>query len=128
MVLSLTVDVTSENVCVISKLHCFDFLVSFLYTFNPLPLSLKWVIALVATTYRNMESRQSCRTTYKMIVKGSERRPFIFTFRFNIVLRDLYQADEIVMKIEEWKQKVQDDYVESFSRVLLRVLETSVVY
>ena len=63
-----------------------------------------------------------------MIVKGSERRPFIFTFRFNIVLRDLYQADKIVMKIEEWEQKVQDGYVESFSRVLLSVLETSIVY
>ena len=62
-----------------------------------------------------------------MRVKGSERRPFIFIFRLNIVLRDSYQADEIVMEIEEWKQKVADDYVKSFSRVLLGVLETSIV-
>ena len=63
-----------------------------------------------------------------MRVKGSERRPFIFISRLNIVQRDSYQADEIVMKIEEWKQKVVDDYVKSFSRVLLGVLETSILY
>ena len=60
-------------------------------------------------------------------VKGSERRPFIFVSRLNIVQRDSYQADEIVMEIEEWKQKVVDDYVKSFSRVLLGVLETSIL-
>ena len=47
---------TSENV------FYFNFWVSRLYTFNPLPSLLKWVTTLVATTYRNMESRQSCRT------------------------------------------------------------------
>ena len=57
-------------------------------------------------------------------VKGSERRPFIFISRLNIVQRDSCQADEIVMEIEEWKQKVVDDYVESFNRVLLAMLET----
>ena len=57
-------------------------------------------------------------------VKGSERRPFIFISRLNIVQRDSNQADEIVMEIEEWKQNVVDDYVKSFSRVLLGVLET----
>ena len=62
-----------------------------------------------------------------MRVKGSERRPFIFISRLNIVQRDSYQADEIIMKIEEWKQKVADDYVKSFSRVLLGVLETSIL-
>ena len=62
-----------------------------------------------------------------MRVKGSERRPFVFIFRLNIALRDSYQADEIVMEIEEWKQKVPSDSVESFCRVLLSVLETSVV-
>ena len=41
-------------------------------------------------------------------VKGSERRPFIFNSTLNIVQRDTYQADEIVIEIEEWKQK--DDY------------------
>ena len=63
-----------------------------------------------------------------MKVKGSERRPFIFISRLNIVQRDSYQADEIVMEVEEWKQKVVDDYVKSFSRVLLGVLETSILY
>ena len=56
-------------------------------------------------------------------VKGSERRPFIFISRLNIVQRDSYQADEIVMEIEEWKQKVANDYVKSFSRVLLDVMD-----
>ena len=60
-------------------------------------------------------------------VKGSERRPFIFISRLNIVQRDSYQTDEIVMEIEEWKQKVVDDYVKSFSRVLIGVLETSIL-
>ena len=60
-------------------------------------------------------------------VKVSERRPFIFISRLNIVQRDSYKADEIVMEIEEWKQKVADDYVESFGRVLLGVLETSIL-
>ena len=52
-------------------------------------------------------------------VKGSERRPFIFISRLNIVQRDSYQADEIVMEMKEWKQKVANDYVKIFSRVLL---------
>ena len=39
-------------------------------------------------------------------VKGSERRPFIFISRLNIVQCDSYQADKIVMQIEEWKQKI----------------------
>ena len=38
-----------------------------------------------------------------------------------------YQAHEIVMEIEEWKQNVADDYVKSFSRILLGVLETSIL-
>ena len=60
-------------------------------------------------------------------IKESERRPFICISRLNIVQRDSYQADEIVMEIEEWKQKVVDDYVKSFSRVLIGVLETSIL-
>ena len=60
-------------------------------------------------------------------VKGSERRPFISISRLNIVQCDSHQADEIVMEIEEWKQKVADDYVKSYSRVLLGVLETSIL-
>ena len=46
-----------------------------------------------------------CKTSYLTRVKGSERRPFIFGFRVNIVLHDSYQVDEIVMEIEEWKYK-----------------------
>ena len=62
-----------------------------------------------------------------MRVNGSERRPFIFISRLIIVQCDSYQTDEIVMEIEEWKQNVADDYVKSFSRVLLGVLETSIL-
>ena len=109
------VGVTSENI------HYFDFCVSWLYTFNPLSLSLNWVTTLVATIYRNMETRQSCKTTYIMRLKGSERRPF-FIFRLNIVLHDSYQVDEM-----EWKQTVPGDYVKNFSRLLFSVLETSIL-
>ena len=49
-----------------------------------------------------------------MRVKGSERRPFIYISRLNIVQNDSYQADQIVIEIEEWKQKVADDYSEEF--------------
>ena len=61
---------------------------------------------LVETKYRKMESGQSCKITKMTRVKGPERRPIIFIFRLNIVLHDSYQADEIVMEIEECKQKV----------------------
>ena len=67
------------------------------------------------------------KSTYIMRVKGLKRRPVIFIFRLNIVLHDSYQTDEIVMEIEEWKQKVAEDYVKSYSRVLLGVLETSIL-
>ena len=39
-------------------------------------------------------------------LNGSERRPFIFISRLTIQ-RDSYQSDEIVMEIEEWKQKLR---------------------
>ena len=112
------VDFTSVNV------QYFIFWISCLYNFNPLSLLLRWVTTLVATTYRNIESRQSCKTTYMTRTKESERRHF---FRLNILLHDSYQADEIVMEIKEWKQKVPIVYVKSFSRVLLSVLETWIV-
>ena len=60
-------------------------------------------------------------------VQWSERRPFIFISRLNIVQLDSYQVDEVAIEIEEWKQKVADDYVKSFGRVLLVVLETSIL-
>ena len=96
-------------------------------TFNPLPLSLKWVMTLATTTKRNMESGQFCKITNMIRVKGSERKLFVFIFRLNIILHDSYQADKIVKEIEEWEQKVPDYYVKSFSRVLLGVLEASIV-
>ena len=114
------VDVLSENALY------FNFLVSCLYTFNLLLLLLKWVTTLAATTYRNMESRQSCRANYMMRVNESDRGPFLI-FRWNNVLHDSYQADEVVIEIEEWKQKVPVICIKSFSRFLLSVLEISVV-
>ena len=59
--------------------------------------------------------------------KGVREGSFFLIFRLANVLHDSYQGNEIVMEIEECKQKVPDDYVKSFSRVLLSVLETSVV-
>ena len=61
------------------------------------------------------------------MIKGSERRPFVFIFRLNIDLYNSYQANEIVLEIEEWKQKLPDEYLKSFGRFLLGVLETSIV-
>ena len=115
-----------QEVFVISKVYYFGFLVPSLYTFNPLSLLLKWGMILVATTYRNMEKEKFCKTTNKIRVNGSERRSFILIFRLIIVLCDSDQTDEIVMEIEEWKQKVPDDYLKSFGRVLLGVY-TSIV-
>ena len=40
-------------------------------------------------------------------VNRSEKRPFIFTFRLNIVPLDSYQIHETVMEIKKWKQKFQ---------------------
>ena len=90
-----------QEMFVINRVYYFDFLVSCLYTFNPLSLSMKWVIALVATTYRNKERRKSYKTTNMIRVKWSEGRPFIFIFRLYIVLYISYQAEEIAMEIEE---------------------------
>ena len=120
------VNVTSE-MFVINKVQYFYLLVSCLYPFNPLSLLLKWVMTLAAATYRNMARGKSCKITSKIRVKGSDRTPFIFIFRLNIVLNNSYQADEIGIETGEWKQKVPYDYVKSFGRVLLGLLETSIV-
>ena len=101
---------SQQKMFVISKVHYFNFLVSCLYTFNPLSLSLKWVVILVETKCSNMERGKSCKIT-----------------NLNIFLCDSYKADEIVMEIEEWKQKLSGSYVKSFGRVLLGVLETLIV-
>ena len=74
-----------------------------------------------------MESGRSCKITNMIRVKGSERKLFVFIFRLNIILHDSYQADKTVKEIEAWEQKVPDYYVKSFSRVLLGVLEASIV-
>ena len=47
--------------------------------------------------------------------------------RWNNVLHDSYQAAETVREIEEWKKKVPDVCIESFSRFSVGGLETSVV-
>ena len=99
-----------QKMFVINKVHYFDFLVSCLYTFNPLSLSLKWVVILVETKCSNMERGKSCKIT-----------------NLNIFLWDSYKAVEIVMEIEEWKQKLSGSYVKSFDRVLLGVLEKLIV-
>ena len=38
--------------------------------------------------------------------KGVKEETFFYIFRWSIVLHDSYQAQEIVIEIEEWKQKV----------------------
>ena len=63
-----------------------------------------------------MERGKSFKITNMTRVKRSEKRPFIFISRVNIAQRDSYQADEIVMEIEEGKQTFVNDYVKSFSR------------
>ena len=50
--------------------------------------------------------------------KGVREETIFLIFRWNIVIHDSYQADEIVTEIEEWKQKVLGVCVKSFSRVL----------
>ena len=117
---------SSQKIIVISKVYCFDFLVVCLYTCNPYHCHWNgWWPCLKQHKERNMERGKSCKSTNMIRVKGSERRPFIFIFRLNIIKRNSYQADQIVTKIEKWKQKVAHDYVKSFRKVLLSVFETS---
>ena len=54
--------------------------------------------------------------------KGVREETIFLIFRWNIVLHDSYQADKIVIEIEEWKQKVPGVCVKSCSRVILSVL------
>ena len=51
-----------------------------------------------------MEREKSCNN---IRVKGSERRAFIFISRLNIVQQNSYQADEIVMTIEDGNKKLR---------------------
>ena len=85
-------------------------------------------MTLVETAYREKRGEREVLQNYQHDkVKASERGPFIFISRLNIVQCDSYKADKIVMEIEEWKQKVAEDYVENLGRVLLGVLETSIL-
>ena len=59
--------------------------------------------------------------------KGVTEETIFLIFRWNIVLHDSYQADEIVTEIEEWKQKVLGVCVKSFSRVLKCVGDISCI-
>ena len=117
-----------QKIIVISKVHYFDSLISCLYTLNPLSLSLKWVMTLVETIYREERGEREVLQNYQHN-KGKWVRKWtiIFIYRLNIVQLDSDQADEIIMEIEEWKQKFADDYVKSLRRNLLGVLETSVL-
>ena len=53
-----------QKIIVIIKVHYFDFLVSYLYTFNPLSLSLKWVMTFVETTYREKRGERQVLQNY----------------------------------------------------------------
>ena len=56
--------------------------------------------------------------------KGGRKKT---TFRWNIVVHHLYQTDETVTEIEEWKQKVLGVCVKHFSRVLKCVGDISCI-
>ena len=64
------VDVTLENV------QYFNLWVSCLYTLSLLSLLINWVTTFFEATYRTMESRQSCKTSYMIRIKESDKRPF----------------------------------------------------
>ena len=84
---------------------------------------------MAATTERKIGCKieKHCSLQNSLHGEGSERRPFIFIFRLNIVLHASNQVDEIVIEIEEWKQKVPGNYVKRFSRALLSLLKTSIL-
>ena len=54
-----------QKIIVISKVNYFDLMVSCLYTFNPLSLSLKWVMTLVETTYRDICGEREVLENYQ---------------------------------------------------------------
>ena len=70
-----------QKIIVISKVHYFDFLVSCLYTFNPLSLSLKWVMTLVETTYREKHGEREVLQNYQHDEgKGVRKETIYFYF------------------------------------------------
>ena len=54
-----------QKIIVISKVNYFDLMVSCLYTFNPLSLSLKWVMTLVETTYKEKHGERKVLQNYQ---------------------------------------------------------------
>ena len=113
------VGVTLENTCVISEVQYFDFLVSYLYTFNPLSSSSKWVTTLVATTYRNMENGQSWKTTYMTMVRWLERTPFIFVFKLKIHIRQM----KLSRKSRNGKETILYEYSLCCSCLIIKLVK-----
>ena len=68
------VDFTLENV------QYFNLLIPCLYTLNPLSLLMNWVTTFDKATYRTMESRESCKTTYMIRIKESDERSLFKKF------------------------------------------------
>ena len=98
------VDVTSEKVCH-QQSSLFRFLGLVSVHLESLVIIIEMGSDLGCNNIQKHGEQAVYKTTYMTRVKRSERRPFIFIFRLNIVLHDSYQVDEIVMKIEEWKYK-----------------------
>ena len=92
------VDVTSEKSVSSAK---FTILISWsLYTFNHFSLSLKWVATLVATTCRNMESRQTAK--HYLRYKGKEVREETISFYFQI---EYCSGNRILFWELSWKSR-----------------------
>ena len=62
-------------------------------------------MTLVETTYREKRGEREVLQNYQHDKgDGVRKETFVFISRLNIVHRDSYQEDEIVVEIEEWKQ------------------------
>ena len=70
-----------QKIIVISKVHHFDLLASCLYIFNPLSLSLKCVMTLVETTYREKRAEREVLKNYQHNKgKGVRKETIYFYF------------------------------------------------
>ena len=73
--------ISPQKIIVIIKVHYFDFLVSSLYTFNPLLLSLKLVMTLVEITYREKRGEREVLQNYQHDKgKGVRKETIYFYF------------------------------------------------
>ena len=104
-----------QKMIVISKVYYFDFLLSCLYTFNPLSLSLKWVMTLFETTYRKKCGEREVLQNYKHDKSKGVSAIHIRQMKLSWKLRNGN------------RKTITEDYVKSFGRVLLGVLETSIL-